>query len=156
MLAWGIVPSNPLCIAALNLNAGVVVNLWGDMTDQLRRWRPISTAPRNTRVELRTSDAFGPYRLGFPCVLTEEGWMNADLEIELDILPTQWRPAIKRQRCLRPTVRPDLSRLFLLPTSPQRDAKSHCLLIRRSHAPLQFPRNYRCLLPLPLSSPARA
>jgi hypothetical protein len=61
------------------------------MTGQRLPWHPISTVPRNTRVELRTSDAFGPYRLGFPCVLAEEGWINAELQTKLDIVPTEWR-----------------------------------------------------------------
>ena len=68
------------------------------MTDQRRPWHPISTAPRNARVELRTCDAFGPYRLGFPCVLAEDGWINAERQIKLDILPTQWRQWLESAR----------------------------------------------------------
>lgn len=55
------------------------------------QWHPISTAPRNAPVELRMADEFGPYRLGFACVLGEEGWINAEFQTKLMGVPTEWR-----------------------------------------------------------------
>jgi hypothetical protein len=51
-------------------------------------WRLASTAPFNCDVELCADES---HVVPFPCRQTEDGWINADLNIRLDIAPTEWR-----------------------------------------------------------------
>jgi hypothetical protein len=54
-------------------------------------WRLPSTAPFNCDVELCASGTEESHIVPFPCRQTEDGWINADLNIRLDIDPTKWR-----------------------------------------------------------------
>ena len=56
-----------------------------------RFWRPIESAPSDKEVELQVTDAFGAYTLMFPCLLTKEGWVNANSRGRLEVQPTHWR-----------------------------------------------------------------
>ena len=56
-----------------------------------RFWRPIESAPPEKEVELQVTDAFGAYTLMFPCLLTKEGWVNANSRGRLEVQPTHWR-----------------------------------------------------------------
>jgi hypothetical protein len=56
-----------------------------------RFWKPIESAPPDQVVELQVADAFGPYTLNFPCLLTEDGWVNANSRGRLEVEPTHWR-----------------------------------------------------------------
>jgi hypothetical protein len=59
--------------------------------DGSMRWRPASTAPFNCDIELYASGAGGSRAIPFPCRKTRAGWINADLNVRLDVDPTQWR-----------------------------------------------------------------
>jgi hypothetical protein len=55
-------------------------------------WRPISTAPCNQELELRTNDSGQTVVLEYPCLQTNEGiWINVDLGTEVSIDPVEWR-----------------------------------------------------------------
>jgi hypothetical protein len=51
-------------------------------------WRLVSTAPFNCDVQLCADKS---HIVPFPCRQTEDGWINADLGVRLDIEPTEWR-----------------------------------------------------------------
>jgi hypothetical protein len=51
-------------------------------------WRLASTAPFNCDLQLCADES---RIVPFPCRQTEDGWINADLGVRLDIAPTQWR-----------------------------------------------------------------
>jgi hypothetical protein len=57
-------------------------------------WKSISTAPLGQDVELQVGDRFGDHVLGFPCRLTDKGWINAQLNVTLSpsVRPLAWRP----------------------------------------------------------------
>jgi hypothetical protein len=59
--------------------------------DGSTRWRPASTAPFNRDIQLYTSGDRGSYTIPFPCRQTRAGWINADLNVKLDIEPSEWR-----------------------------------------------------------------
>jgi hypothetical protein len=54
-------------------------------------WRLVSTAPFNCDVQLCASGTDRSHIVPFPCRQTEHGWINADLNVRLDIAPTEWR-----------------------------------------------------------------
>jgi hypothetical protein len=54
-------------------------------------WRLASTAPFNCDVELCASGTVKSHIAPFPCRKTHDGWINADLNVRLDIEPTGWR-----------------------------------------------------------------
>jgi hypothetical protein len=54
-------------------------------------WRRVSTAPFNCDVELHMSGDDGSHIIPFPCRQTDAGWINADLNVRLDIEPSAWR-----------------------------------------------------------------
>ena len=54
-------------------------------------WRLASTAPFNCDVELYMSGDDGSHIIPFPCRQTDAGWINADLDVRLDIEPSEWR-----------------------------------------------------------------
>jgi len=54
-------------------------------------WKPIESAPTDRSVELQVVDQFGLYKLGFPCRLTNAGWVNANSKGRLTVKPTHWR-----------------------------------------------------------------
>jgi hypothetical protein len=54
-------------------------------------WRLASTAPFNCNVELYMSGDDGSHIIPFPCRQTDAGWINADLDVRLDIEPSEWR-----------------------------------------------------------------
>jgi hypothetical protein len=66
------------------------------MTD----WKPISTAPFGRDVALQVGDRFGDHVLGFPCRLTDSGWINAHLNVALSpaVTPLAWREWTGRGR----------------------------------------------------------
>jgi hypothetical protein len=59
----------------------------------MTEWKHISTVPFGRDVELQVSDRFGEHVLGFPCRLTDAGWMNAQLNVALSasVTPLAWR-----------------------------------------------------------------
>ena len=58
----------------------------------LSRWRPISTAPCNRELELRTTESGQIVTLEYPCLQTNEGvWINVDLGTQIRIEPVEWR-----------------------------------------------------------------
>ena len=56
-----------------------------------RFWKTIDSAPPEREVELQVTDAFGAYTLMFPCLLTKDGWVNANSRGRLEVQPTHWR-----------------------------------------------------------------
>jgi hypothetical protein len=58
----------------------------------LSSWRPISTAPYNQELELRTTESGQIVTLEYPCLQTNEGvWINVDLGTQIRIEPVEWR-----------------------------------------------------------------
>jgi hypothetical protein len=55
------------------------------------RWRPASTAPFNCDIQLYMSGNRGSVTTPFPCRQTRSGWINSELNVRLDIEPTEWR-----------------------------------------------------------------
>jgi hypothetical protein len=54
-------------------------------------WKPISTAPFDSELELAVIDVRGPHALVFPCRRILGGWMDAEAEERIDVRPTHWR-----------------------------------------------------------------
>jgi hypothetical protein len=65
----------------------------------MTEWKPISTVPFGRDVELQVGDRFGDHVLGFPCRLTDRGWVNAELNVALSpaVTPLAWREWDKGQ-----------------------------------------------------------
>jgi hypothetical protein len=55
------------------------------------QWRLASTAPFNCDVQLCMSGDDGSHIIPFSCRQTDAGWINADLDVRLDIEPSEWR-----------------------------------------------------------------
>jgi hypothetical protein len=66
----------------------------GAIMAAMATWKSISTAPLGQDVELQVGDRFGDHVLGFPCRLTDKGWINAQLNVTLSpgVMPLAWRP----------------------------------------------------------------
>ena len=65
--------------------------------DGSTQWRLASTAPFNCDVQLCMSGDDGSHIIPFPCRQTDAGWINADLDVRLDIEPSEWRAWPARQ-----------------------------------------------------------
>jgi hypothetical protein len=79
----------------------------------LSRWRPISTAPYNQELELRTTENGEIVTLEFPCLQINEGvWIDVDLGTQIRIVPVEWRawhhrePPEAHHAKIRPADRP--------------------------------------------------
>ena len=59
--------------------------------DGSTEWRLASTAPFSCGVELYMSGDDGWHIIPFPCRKTDAGWINADLDVRLNIEPSEWR-----------------------------------------------------------------
>jgi hypothetical protein len=56
------------------------------------KWHPISTAPFRRDLEVRVAGDHGPQRVPFPCRRDNDGWMNADLGIRVELVDAvDWR-----------------------------------------------------------------
>jgi len=60
-------------------------------------WNPISSAPLDHALEVQVADGFGCYALKFPCRLTKSGWVNAETNRALAVIPTAWRARANRR-----------------------------------------------------------
>jgi hypothetical protein len=69
---------------------GAVASLFR-LFDGSLNWHPISTAPFNHDVEVRVAGDHGSRVIPFPCRQTTSGWINADLDVRIDMDPTAWR-----------------------------------------------------------------
>ncbi len=56
-----------------------------------RDWHSISTAPFNRDLKLCIIEDGRKYVLPFPCRQTRGGWLNGDLDVHLQVSPTEWR-----------------------------------------------------------------
>jgi hypothetical protein len=56
-------------------------------------WKSIATAPLDHDVQLWVIDRFGARALAYPCRLTDQGWINSELNVQLatSIRPAYWR-----------------------------------------------------------------
>jgi hypothetical protein len=54
-------------------------------------WRPISTAPFESNLELCVIEQDVPYALAFPCRRVLRGWVNGETMTPVDVHPTHWR-----------------------------------------------------------------
>jgi hypothetical protein len=58
----------------------------------LAHWRPISTAPYNQDLEIRTLSENGSVAIPFPCRRTNASdWINTDLGTRVYMRPVRWR-----------------------------------------------------------------
>ena len=58
-------------------------------------WKPIDDAPPETDICICIEDAFGPYRLPFPC--QEAGrWINSRVGVCIDVSPLGWTSWLNR------------------------------------------------------------
>jgi hypothetical protein len=55
-------------------------------------WKPIHTAPAETDICICIKDAFGPYRLPFPCQRKNGRWINSRAGVRIDVQPLGWTP----------------------------------------------------------------
>lgn len=53
-------------------------------------WQNISTAPIEQYLAVATIDD-EVHAMTFPCVLTNDGWLNAETMRRLEVAPTHWR-----------------------------------------------------------------
>jgi hypothetical protein len=53
-------------------------------------WQNISTAPLEQYLAVATIDE-EVHAMTFPCVLTNDGWLNAETMKRLEVSPTHWR-----------------------------------------------------------------
>lgn len=54
-------------------------------------WQPIHTAPCNIPLELGAFDSQAVRSLGFPCRLSDAGWLNALTNSKVAVEPSHWR-----------------------------------------------------------------
>ena len=54
-------------------------------------WRPVSTAPSETDLELAVINSDGIHALVFPCRRNYSDWVNAQTKERVDVNPTHWR-----------------------------------------------------------------
>ena len=54
-------------------------------------WRPASTAPFDSDLELAVLDWEGSHALIFPCRRIIGGWLDAETKEQIDVEPTHWR-----------------------------------------------------------------
>ena len=54
-------------------------------------WKPISTAPFDSDLELAVIDRDEAHALVFPCRRVLGGWINAESRVRIDVQPTHWR-----------------------------------------------------------------
>ena len=54
-------------------------------------WKPISTAPFDSDLELAVIDGDEPHALVFPCRRILGGWVKAENRARIDVQPTHWR-----------------------------------------------------------------
>ena len=54
-------------------------------------WRPISTAPFDSDLELAVINSDGIHALVFPCRRIFGGWLKAETTERVDVNPTHWR-----------------------------------------------------------------
>ena len=59
-------------------------------------WKPIDDAPPETDICICIEDAFGPYRLPFPCQRKNGRWINSRAGIRIDVSPLGWTPWLNR------------------------------------------------------------
>ena len=55
-------------------------------------WRPISSAPFGSGLELSVIERGEVHALLFPCQRTSHGWINAASKSMVQVAPTHWRP----------------------------------------------------------------
>jgi len=55
-------------------------------------WKPIDDAPTGVDLCLCINDAFGPYRLPFPCQRKNGRWINSRAGVRIDVSPIGWTP----------------------------------------------------------------
>jgi hypothetical protein len=61
-------------------------------------WKSLECVPLNEDVSVLVSDGHGePYRLSFPCKLTEAGWVSSGKGTLLAVTPLKWRIYFNRQ-----------------------------------------------------------
>jgi hypothetical protein len=54
-------------------------------------WKPISSAPFDSDVEVAVIDRAGTHALLFPCQRKPYGWINALTKRRVEVDPTHWR-----------------------------------------------------------------
>ena len=59
-------------------------------------WKPIDDAPPETDICICIEDAFGPYRLPFPCQRKNGRWINSRAGVRIDVSPLGWTPWLNR------------------------------------------------------------
>ena len=54
-------------------------------------WKPISTAPYASDLELAVIEKDGPHAVAFPCRRVVGGWIAAETNEWIEVKPTHWR-----------------------------------------------------------------
>ncbi len=54
-------------------------------------WKPISSAPFGSDLELAVVDRNGEHALVFPCRRILGGWIKAETQERIEVHPTHWR-----------------------------------------------------------------
>ncbi len=63
-------------------------------------WKDVSTAPRDQYLAVAIIDK-EVHAKTFPCILTRDGWLNAETMRQLEVSPTHWHnwPAMTYFSC---------------------------------------------------------